>query len=209
MKKVLVFLLFTTALTICKASDKEIIAEVVFENTTGKTFNTGSFYITETNKKLEINTLESFKITLPAKGKYIFSFSTPDFTAYTIYPAVINDRKNTITVRLVEKKELVSTTAPFSKPFTTNTALTNEQIEQQIAAGQVYFVMHGIDNSIPDEYIAFQKKYGISLKKENCALDPLSFKKTTENNQIIANYLNKKYGDSWMLDLTIKPFGLK
>jgi hypothetical protein len=208
MKKVLVFLLFTAALTICKASDKEIIAEVVFENTTGKTFNTGSFYITETNKRLEINTLESFKITLPAKGKYIFSFSTPDFTAYTIYPAVINDRKNTITVRLVEKKELVSTTAPFLKPFTTNTALTNEQIEQQIAAGQVYFIMHGIDNSIPDEYIAFQKKYGISLKKENCVLDPLSLK-TTENNQIIANYLNKKYGDSWMLDLTIKPFGLK
>jgi hypothetical protein len=50
--------------------------------------------------------------------------------------------------------------------------------------------MHGIDNSIPDEYIAFQKKYGISLKKENCVLDPLSLK-TTENNQIIANYLNK------------------
>jgi hypothetical protein len=46
-EKVLVFLLFTTALTICKASDKEIIAEVVFENTTGKTFNTGSFYITD------------------------------------------------------------------------------------------------------------------------------------------------------------------
>jgi hypothetical protein len=59
---------------------------------------------------------------------------------------------------------LVSTTT-FSKPFTTNTALTNEQIEQQIAAGQVYFIMHGIDNSIPDEYIAFQK-YGISLKKK-------------------------------------------
>jgi hypothetical protein len=209
MKKVLLFLLFTTALTICKASDKEIIAEVVFENTTGKTFTTGSFYITETNKRLEINTLESFKITLPAKGKYLFSFSTPDFTSYTIYPAVINDRKNTITVRLVEKKELVSTVAPFSKPFTANTALTEEQIKQQIVTGQVYFIMHGIDNSIPDEYIAFQKKYGIGLKKENCVLDPLSFKRTIENNQIIANYLNNKYGNSWMLDLTVKPFGLK
>jgi hypothetical protein len=209
MKKVLLFLLFTTALTICTASDKEIIAEVVFENTTGKTFTTGSFYITETNKRLEINTLESFKITLPAKGKYLFSFSTPDFTSYTIYPAVINDRKNTITVRLVEKKELVSTVAPFSKPFTANTALTEEQIKQQIVTGQVYFIMHGIDNSIPDEYIAFQKKYGIGLKKENCVLDPLSFKRTIENNQIIANYLNNKYGNSWMLDLTVKPFGLK
>jgi hypothetical protein len=209
MKKVLVFLLFTTFLTLCNASDKKIIAEVVFENTTGKTFSSGSFYITETNKRLEINTLENFKITLPSKGKYIFSFSSPDFTAYTSYPAVINDRKNTITVRLVEKKELVSTIASFSKPFTTNTVLTEEQIEQQIAAGQVHFIMHGIDNSIPDEHIVFQKKYGISLKKENCVLDPLSFKRTTENNQIIANYLNKKYGDGWLLDLDVKPFGLK
>jgi hypothetical protein len=40
----------------------------------------------------------------------------------------------------------------------------------------MYFIMHGIDNSIPDEYIAFQKKYGISLKKES-VLDPLSLKK--------------------------------
>jgi hypothetical protein len=49
MKKVLVFLLFTTFLTIAMHLIK-IIAEVVFENTTGKTFSSGSFYITETNK---------------------------------------------------------------------------------------------------------------------------------------------------------------
>jgi hypothetical protein len=42
------------------------------------------------------------------------------------------------------------TIASFSKPFT-NEYLTEEQIEQQIAAGQVHFIMHGIDNSIPDE----------------------------------------------------------
>jgi hypothetical protein len=209
MKKVLVFLLFTAAFAICKASDKEIIAEVVFENTTGKTFNTGSFYISETNKRIEINTLESFKITLPAKGKYIFSFSTADFIAYTSYPAVINERKNTITIKLVEKKELVSTISRFSKAVIAKSIVTEEQIEQQIVAGQAYFIMHGITNSIPDAYLTFQKKYGISLKKENCVLDPVSYKRAIENNQIIANYLYKKYGDHWLLDLEVKPFGIK
>jgi hypothetical protein len=83
--------LFTTALTICKASDKEIIAEVVFENTTGKHL-IPVHSISRKQIRIEINTLESFKITLPAKAN-IYFFSTPDFTAYTIYPAVINDRK--------------------------------------------------------------------------------------------------------------------
>jgi hypothetical protein len=47
--------------------------------------------------------------------------------------------------------------APFSKPFTKRLP-NEEQIEQQIAAGQVYFIMHGIDNSIPDELL-FKKWY--------------------------------------------------
>lgn len=146
---------------------------------------------------------------MPAKGKYQFSFSTPDFTAYTVYPVVINETKNTITVKLVEKKDMLIATQRVSKPLSPNSNLTVEQIEQQIIAGQVHFVMYGIDNSIPDEYIAFQKKYGIELVKENCVIDPLSFKKATENNQIIANYLYKKYGDDWLLDLGSKPFGIK
>jgi hypothetical protein len=67
------------------------------------------------------------------------------------------------------------------KPFTTNTALTNEQIEQQIAVGQVYFIMHGIDNSILTSYILFKSM--VLFKERKLFLDPL-FKKTTENNQI-------------------------
>jgi hypothetical protein len=52
---------------------------------------------------------------------------------------------------------VVSTSFIF-KTIYHNTALTEEQIEQQIAAGQVHFIMHGIDNSIPDEH-CFQKKW--------------------------------------------------
>jgi hypothetical protein len=212
MKKLALILLLSLPLTVLKAANKDIIATVVFENTTGKAFNSGEFYISEANKRIEINTLDSFKITLPEKGKYIFSFYSDDFETYTFYPVIINERKNTITVKLfekTEKKKLVSTTIVASKILSNAQKLSNQQIEQFIADGQVHFITHGLDNSVPEEYVAFQEKYGISIKKENCVLDPITVKKTTENNQIIANYLTAKYGDSWLIDLSIKPFGVK
>jgi predicted RNA-binding protein (virulence factor B family) len=39
-------------------------------------------------------------------------------------------------------------------------------------------------------------------------VDPLSFKKARENNQMIFDYLNKKYGTDWLNNPT-KPFGIK
>ena len=212
MKKLALLFLLALPFTFCKASDKKIIATIVFENATGKTFKSGEFYSYDTNQKIQISTLDSFKIALPEKGKYQFSFYTSDFETYTIYPAFINENKNTITIKLVEKvvlKELSPISIGFSKPLSIDRNLTEKQIEQLIISGQAHFIMHGLNNEIPDEYIVFQKKYGVFLKKENCILDPLTFKATTQNNQIIANYLTQKYGDAWLLDLATKPFGIK
>ena len=89
------------------------------------------------------------------------------------------------------------------------TDLTDEQIEQRIENGTLNFIMHGIDSSIPKEYLEFKEKYGIGLVKENCVIDPLSFKKATENNQMIFDFLNKKYGTEWQAELKTKPFGIK
>lgn len=212
MKKLALILLLSLPITVLKAATKEIIATVVFENTTGKAFNSGAFYISEANKRMEISTLDSFKITLPKQGKYIFSFYYADFETYTFYPVTINEQKNTITVKLfekTEKKNLTSTTIGSLKLLSNAQKLSSEQIEQLIAEGQVHFITHSLDNPISVEYVAFQKKYGISIKRENCALDPITVKKTTENNQIIASYLTSKYGENWLTDFSIKPFGVK
>jgi hypothetical protein len=37
----------------------------------------------------------------------------------------------------------------------------------------------------------------------------MSFKRATENNIMIADYLNKKYGEDWLKELPTKPFGIK
>ena len=209
MKKILVTLLLTLTCTISKATEKEIIAEVVFENLTGKELNFGEFFITETNKRIKINDTKSFQISLPSKGKYQFAFSTEDFTAYTYYPSRITSKKNTITIRLVEKTHLNFNNGNFSFPMNLDTNLTDEQIEKRISAGNLNFISHGIDNSIPKEFSDFKEKYGIGLVKENCVIDPISFKKATENNIMIADYLNKKYGEDWLKELPTKPFGVK
>ena len=209
MKKIVLTLILALTFTISEATEKGIIAEVVFENLTGKELNFGEFFITETNQRIKINDTKSFQITLPSKGKYQFGFSTEDFTAYTYYPSRITNKKNTITIRLVEKKELTLNSRIFSFPMNLDTNLTDEQIEKRISTGNLNFISHGIDNSIPKEFSDFKEKYGIGLIKENCAIDPLSFKRVTENNIMIADYLNKKYGEAWLKELPTKPFGIK
>ena len=208
MKKIILTLILALTFSVSKASEKEIIAEVVFENLTNKEFTSGEFTIIDLNKKTEITKAESFKITLPEKGKYQFSFVSEDFTAYTFYPTRINKRKNTITIRLMEKVEFKNV-GVYSSPMNLETDLTDEQIENRIASGTLNFIMNGIDSTIPEEYIKFKEKYGIGLIKENCVIDPISFKKTRENNEMIFDYLNKKYGTEWIKELKTKPFGIK
>ena len=198
----------TLALFTSIAFATEIVATVVFENFTEKELKSGEFTIIDLNKKIEISKADSFKITLPEKGKYQFNFVSDDFTAYTFYPTRINKRNNTITIRLMEKTGYKSG-GTYSFPMNLETDLTDEQIEQRIENGTLNFIMHGIDSTIPEEYVDFKEKYGIGLIKENCVIDPLSFKKATENNQMIFDFLNKKYGTEWQTELKTKPFGLQ
>jgi hypothetical protein len=199
MKNIIFTLILTLTFAVSNATDKEIIAEVIFENLTTKESISGEFYINETNEKIKIENIENFKITLPKKGKYQFRFITEDFIAFVSYPKRITNRKNIIRIQLM------------SKYYSANldSEVTDEQIEKRISDEKVNFIMHGIGNSIPIEYSEFKKKYGIGLTKENCVIDPISMKKARENNQRILKYLTDKYGENWLKELNEKPFGIK
>lgn len=84
----------------------------------------------------------------------------------------------------------------------------NETAKLYDIDGNLNFIIHGIDNKIPREYLNFKEKYGIGLIIENCAIDPFSFKRATKNNQMISEYLNKKYGKDWLDELPSKPYGI-
>lgn len=209
MKRILLTFFIAMTFVISKASENEIIVDIIFENLSETALKSGELYIVETDERIEIKSTESFQISLPSEGKYEFSFTTKDHVAYTYYPSMITDKNNTVTILLLDKKDVILNSDVSSFPFDTNINLTDEQIEQRIANGSLNFIIHGIDSSIPNEFIAFKKKYGIGITKENCVVDPLSYKKATENNYRILVYLNKQYGKEWLQELPTKPVGIK
>ena len=209
MKNTILLLLVILNFTLVTAATKEITAEVVFENAIGLKLESGEFFITELNTRITITTTDSFKITLPAAGKYQFGFSTNEFGSQVTYPERITLKKNTITIRLVPKIETVlsSNNTPITLNFANKPS--EELIEQLFIKGRLNFIVHGLDAKISDEFIVFKNKYGVGIRKENCAIDPVSFKKVRENNSIIAEFLSKRQGTSWLNELPIKPIGLK
>ena len=68
-----------------------------------------------------------------------------------------------------------------------------------------YFMQFGIMSRNHD---SFKEKYGVHVVYENCVITPFMSEKAKMNNQEVAQYLNKKYGENWKKDLEIIPYGL-
>ena len=200
MKKLL--LLFSVVFLGSFSSEaREIVAQVVFENRTDEQLISGEFFIVELNKTIQINSEEDFKITLPEKGKYRFSFISDKFDVYTYYPAKISEKNNQITIRLQKKGKAFN----YSKEKESyNSSMRNVTSKSD----QLYFIFNGI-NTTPVNFEKFEEKYGVGMRAENCVVDPVTFKKTIQHNKEIVKYLNEKFGDQWLEDLPTQPFGIK
>lgn len=68
-----------------------------------------------------------------------------------------------------------------------------------------YFLQFGIMSKNHD---SFKQKYGVYVVYENCVITPFMSEKAKKNNQEVARYLTKKYGESWKKDLELIPYGL-
>lgn len=208
MKTYISFLI--AVLSFFSAFSDQITATVVFENFTEKTTVSGIFYITETNQTFAINSLDNFTIELPEKGKYEFRFYSEDVLALTYFPARITERKNVITVRLENKTEATSSDI-FQKnnlPIKEIPELTTEQIEEGIATGTINFIVHGLVAVDQEAADAFKEVYGVGFTSENCAIDPISYKRAISTNKKIEAYLTSKFGEDWKNETPARPFGL-
>ena len=209
MKHLLLTTILLFTITTSSASNKEIVAEVVFENLSDTPFDTGQFIISETNTKVLVTSTDSFNITLPKKGKYNFSFSTYNFFSSISYPKKITKNKNVIYIRLIAKNNAFQNKYSLQKNLTKQDKLSDEDIADLIKSGSVNFIANAITNNISEEYIQFKKEYNIGFIIENCAIDPLAFGVAVENNKIISAFLSRTYGENWKNTLKNKPLGVK
>ena len=188
----------------------QITATIVFENNTDHTQVTGVFYITETNQSYPVNSLDSFTVELPKKGKYEFGFYSEDVHARTYYPVRITERNNTITVRLENKiEEAIANPSSKNMPLNDISNLSIEQLEEQIALGTINFIVHGLVPPNAEAVEIFKKEFGIGIRSENCAIDPISFKIAMETNKKLEVYLTSKFGNDWKHKIPVQPFGLQ
>ena len=208
MKKRILLLLLICTFSL-QATEKEITAKIVFENSTNQELSSGKFFITELNKTIEINSENNFTITLPEKGKYQFGFYSENFDSYTYYPARITSNKNIITIRLQEKGKDFNYSSKKLKNLKEKSELfpKNFEIKKSEEDG-MNFIIHGI-NPEPIDFINFKEKYGIGLKFKNCVIDPLTYKRTVEHNKYIVEFLTDKFGVEWIKNLPAKPFGVQ
>jgi hypothetical protein len=209
MKKLILILIVIFSINSSIASEKKIKAKVIFENFTSEKFSSGEFKIIETGETIQINSEENFTIELPKKGKYQFSFYSNDYISYVYYPSRISEKKNTITIRLTKQKSSNLKNEYLIYTEYVDLKMTNQVILERINTKKLNFIVHGIQNNTPENYSEFIEKYGIGFKTENCVVDPISFKKATENNKRIIEYLNKTYGKEWIEQLPTRPFGFK
>ncbi|PKG50944.1 hypothetical protein [Olleya sp. 1-3] len=209
MKHLLLSTILLFTITTSSASNKEIVAEVVFENLSDTPFDTGQFIISETNTKVLVTSTDSFNITLPKKGKYNFSFSTYNFISSISYPKKITKNKHVIYIRLIAKNNAFQNKYSLQKNLTNQDKLSDEDIADLIKSGSVNFIANAITNNISEEYIQFKKEYNIGFIIENCAIHPLAFGVAVENNKIISAFLSRIYGENWKNTLKNKPLGVK
>ena len=197
MNKILPVIVCYILLSSFQTTNKEINVVVILENFSKRETIQGEFYIEETNQKFGVNSLDEFKFILPKKGKYKFKFIATGLVVNITSPKKITEKNNTITIKL------------YDLPAPELNILSNKEINEKVNQGRVNFIINGISSTIPSEYNIFKEKYGIGFVMENCVIDPLTYKKTREHNNIILDYLNSKYGQAWYKELPAKPFGIK
>lgn len=206
----IIFCLLALTASITSAFSTSITALITFENSTDKTSIAEVFYISETNQSIQINSLDSFTVELPMKGKYHFKFYSEDVDALMSHPVRITERKNTVIIRLENKTGAVVSN-PSEKRFQMQDIpnFSTEQLEAGIALGTINFIVHGLVGINPDAINVFKKAYGVGFTIENCVVDPISFKRAMRTNKNIEAYLNSKFGKDWKNKLPATPFGLQ
>lgn len=173
-------------------SKEKVLVKIVFENPENIEFHGGKLIISKTKEQISISDLKTKEILLES-GKHQFKFvsQTPHLISY---PATIDKKNNIVKIKLVEPKNSFE-----------NGLATEKTFQELLKSKNLQFVHFGF---VSRENPSFEEKYGVLIKNEGCVITPIISEKVTKNNQLIASYLTKTFGDSWKKDLGFLPYGL-
>lgn len=181
---------FTTTFSL---KNEEIPLTIHFNYSKNINFEKGTITIKETKQIFEITSLQDLIIPLK-KGKYTIIFSAENFGKVWISKK-INDKNYTFNLAVRENAN-VAIQSPISEELVLN----------QVEKGTANFINFGLGMQ---DFSAFNKKYGIGNLNQGCVISGNIGSDATKNNQLIAKYLDKKYGEIWRKDVPFLPFGLK
>lgn len=189
--------LFTSLLFISLFSCKptEVPVTIHFENPKNIPFEKGSLSIPKLGKSFDVNTLEDVKINLK-KGKYYINFKNDSIPNSSVF-AKITPKSNHVNIQLREKTVLNIDDYRLA---------SEENIQDLLKKQNANFINFGLGMQ---NFTDFKKKYGIGNKNQGCVISESLSKNATRNNQFLAEYLDKKYGEAWRKDLPFLPLGLK
>lgn len=198
------YIIAATCITTVAAASP-ITTYISFQNNSVQKSISGVLYIDEIDQAYTITSLEQLKIELPQLGDYNFRFTAPGIESFNLN-TTITETENEVVI-VLEKTNKITLTAP-SRRRANITQWSNEEMEDAIQNGGLAFVVHGIIAPNAEQIEAFETLYGITFISENCSIDPLSFKSSTNHNRHIAAYLTFKYGNDWKDQLPATPFGV-
>jgi hypothetical protein len=192
--KIFKFLGFAAIIIILSSfiAREKIPVRILIENPENIEFKGGKLIVLKTKEEISITDLQSKEILVDA-GKQQFKFisETPH---YISYPKKIDTQNNTVKIRLIK-----STNSPESG------LATEKNFQELLKSKKLQFVHFGFASRVNPE---FEKKYNVLVKNEGCVITPILSAHVTKNNQLIAEYLTKTFGDLWKKDLGFLPYGL-
>lgn len=173
----------------------EIPITIHFENPKNLPFEKGILQISGIEKSFQINSLENITVDLK-KGKHTFTFQK-DGIPNSTKTIRISKKNNYIVIQLREN---------IFFNIENSIGIPEENTENLLKNKNATFINFGLEMQ---DFTDFKKKYGIGNKNQGCVISGSLGKRATKNNQLIAEYLDKKYGKIWREDLPFLPYGLE
>ena len=130
-----------------------------------------------------------------SKGKHDYSFNAVKLQSVIRRPDKIKDKNNEINIFLFDPNDVLY-------PVLITKDHQPAEIDSLYKQEKLAFLIYGLGARLDDQMRDFTRKYKIKFSIQGCMVH------NTENNQLIAAFLDEEFGTAWRKDLEFLPMGV-